>query len=253
MTMNVGLEDLNRFAAADEESRRRRLTPVEILDYRPTDDQEVRLAAPGSITLFVGRRGDERLRRLREIADGGQDDGSLAAGLREQHAARRPLSPDRIKEILENAGVYATLRCGARTLAAHIVLPGPDDLAVIPCAYNGGRLPAEDLTLVEHLRDDSEDALEVVALKADPVLTAAEAAALELVGDDQLELNIAPNADCAESMTAYAILILIALAISVPDPSPIEHLDETALNAFGPERSARELMSLRQRAIRLQR
>ncbi|MEM5609161.1 hypothetical protein AAHH76_29170 [Bacillus toyonensis] len=47
MTMNVGLENLNRFVAADEESRRRRLTSVEILDYRPTDDQEVRLAAAG--------------------------------------------------------------------------------------------------------------------------------------------------------------------------------------------------------------
>lgn len=245
------MENLNRFAAADEESRRRRLSPVEILDYRPTDDQKVHLAAPGSITLFVGRRGDERLRRLRDIAGGGQDDGSLADGLRKQHADRRQLSPAQIKEILENAGVYATLRCGARTLAAHIVLPGPDDLAVIPCAYNGGRLPAEDMTLVEHLREDSEDALEVVALKADPVLTAAEAAALELVGDDQLELNIAPNAGCSESLTAYTILILIALAISVPDP--IIHLDEATLDAYGPERSARQLMSLRQQAIRLQR
>jgi len=245
------MEDLNRFAAADEERRRRRLTSVEIVDYRPTDDQEVHLAAPGSITLFVGKRGDERLCRLREIANGGQDDGTLADGLREQHASRRQLNPAQIKGILENAGVYATLRCGARTLAAHIVLPGPDDLAVIPCAYNGGRLPAEDVTLVEHLREDSVDALEVVALKADPMLTAAEAAALELVGDDQIELNIAPNAGCSESLTAYTILMLIALAITVPDP--IEHLDVATLEAFGPERSARQLMSLRQQAIRLQR
>ncbi|NIZ90051.1 hypothetical protein [Kineococcus rubinsiae] len=137
-------------------------------------------------------------------------------------------------------------------MAAHLVLPEQGDLAVIPCAYNGGRLPAEEFTLIEHLLDDSDDELEAVALRADPVLTAAEAAAVEQIGADQVELNIAPNAGCSESMTAYAILILIALAI-MPVENPVDHLDEATLRELGPEKSARELMGIRQRAIRLQR
>ncbi|MDB6136435.1 MAG: hypothetical protein JWM59_4678 [Verrucomicrobiales bacterium] len=108
------------------------------------------------------------------------------------------------------------------------------------------------MTLIEHQLDGTNEEFEAVALKADPMLTAIEAAALELVGSDQIELNIAPNAGCSESLTAYAILILIALAI-MPVVNPVDHLDETTLRQLGPEKSARELMRIRQRAIRLQR
>ncbi|WP_320538079.1 hypothetical protein [Pseudarthrobacter sp. IC2-21] len=73
-----------------------------------------------------------------------------------------------------------------------------------------------------------------MALKADPELTAVEAAAIAKVGQDQIELNIAPNEGCAESMTAYAILILIALAI-MPVENPGEHLDEPSSTSLDRE------------------
>lgn len=252
MKSDFSFDELRTFATADEEARGRRVSSVEILDYRPNDDRLPRLAAPGSITVFIGRRGDDRLNQLREIVAGGHDDGTLAASLMDQHDSRRPQAPAEIMEVLRRAGVYATLRCGARYLAAHICLPESGDLAVIPSAYNGGQLPANELTVIEHLLDGTEEEFEAVALKADPMLTAVEAAAVAQVGIDQIELNIAPNEGCAESMTAYAILILIALAI-MPVENPVEHLNESVIDELGPEKSARQLMALRQQAIRLQR
>ncbi|MDB6136436.1 MAG: hypothetical protein JWM59_4679 [Verrucomicrobiales bacterium] len=125
MTNNMDFDQLRAFVAADEETRRRRVSPVEILDYRSEDERGPRLAAPGSITVYIGRRGDERLRQLREIAAGGSDDGSFAAALCEQRADRHPQNPGEIHETLRSAGVYATIRCGPRHLAAHICLPRP--------------------------------------------------------------------------------------------------------------------------------
>jgi hypothetical protein len=100
--------------------------------------------------------------------------------------------------------IFADLRSGGERLQSGLFVPPGTDAIYLGYPYNGGPLPSRGFELVEHIADGSTDvALEAIALKCDPVLTRAEAAALKIMPKDQIAKNIGASSDCD---TTYLLL-----------------------------------------------
>lgn len=243
-------------AALEAESRPMRCSPIEILEYTPSSGDPARqLAGPGTVTLFLARKGSPVLDEIRAAASGGQDQ-QLTARLRAQSKGRTPLPLNRALEMLKAQPVFADVRYGGLTLASNYFVPGDAACSAVVLPYNGGRLARQGFTLVEHWRAADDSPLQAVALLHAPPLTAAEKAALEQVPADQLELNVGKSYMCwALSAIALAALVTLAAICTYQPESdddhrgPGDHLDEDEILALGPAATARELLRLRRRKL----
>lgn len=243
-----------QLAADEQEERALRYRPVEILDYEPSDPSRGVLCPPGSVTVFLAPEGSKTLERVREAVRTGSGDVELARELRERFAGRERMSHYRGYRLLRRAPSFASLRYGGRTLGTNLFPPPGPDLLILENPYNGGRLRPEELTLVEHRRDDAESGLEAIALRHMPPLTEAERAVLERVPEDQLEMNLAVRAGCCDSITEIAqVVIAVTYAVMCMAPvdpgEEVEHLAEHRIEQLGPAVSARELLELRREAL----
>jgi hypothetical protein len=159
--------------AADElEQRSIGYRPIEILDYKPTEPRRAVLAPEGSITVFIAREGDDTLDHVRRTVTEGGDAG-FAEGLITRFGNRERKSYYRAYRLLRRAPSFAEVRYGSRTLGTNLFPPPDTGLLVLENPYNGGQLEPGGLTLVEHVRDDMEGRLDAVALRHEPLLTAA--------------------------------------------------------------------------------
>ncbi|WP_407561340.1 hypothetical protein [Streptomyces sp. 184] len=238
--------------AADElEERELRKTPIEIIDYTPSDPARGLLTPPGSIMVFLDRAGAPVLDRIREaVRDGNGADVRLAQEIKELFAAREKVSYYRAYRLLREAESFATIRYGGRTLATHVFPSVEAGLAAIENPYNGGRLSPGELTLVEHVVPGAAGGLAAVAVRHMPPLTAAEQAAVEQVPDDQLEMNLTLRADCCDSWTGFVeqlaqithatMYCMMEAAARQEAPLPPEEIDR-----LGPAASARRLLNRR--------
>jgi hypothetical protein len=205
---------------------------------------------PGSVTVFVAEQGARILQRVREVATGQEEDEiELAEYLKSLFEGRERISYYEAWRQLSRAPVFASIRYGGRTLANNVLLPEGPELVVLENPYNGGGLSPPNLTLVEHRRDDTDFALEAVALKHMPPLTDVELRAIELVPEDQLELNLGPHGDCCDNITD-AVQIIIAVTFAMASVRPVDayperHLSAAEIERFGPAVSARQLLDIR--------
>jgi hypothetical protein len=116
--------------------------------------------------------------------------------------------------------------------------------------YNGGELRPDELTLVEHYKEGTKEALEAVALRRAPELTAAEAAALQQVPAEVSEINLAPNGSCCDSITDIVqVVIAVTFALACDPLRPDFHISEDELKAISPVASAIKLMDIRREAL----
>jgi hypothetical protein len=248
--------DALQFAAEEADNRRMRLTDVPITDYRPPDEgARLSLCPAGSITLFFARRGEADLvDRIRGAAKSGDDASRLAEEIASLYRGRQRVSYNRAWRLLRRQPFFADVRCGAKTIATNLFLPEDLPLGVISFPHNGGRLPADSLTLVEHLRDDIDEfgagaqSYDAVALRYPGPLTDAERAALEQVPEDQVELNISAYADCCPDLTGMVILVAMTLVLAQQE-EPVASLSAERLSRLSPDATARELMELRREAL----
>ncbi|MFD8736546.1 hypothetical protein ACFV06_16750 [Streptomyces sp. NPDC059618] len=237
--------------AADElEQRELRTSPIEIIDYVPTDPARRILTPPGTIMVFLGRAGEPMIDRIREaVLEGNGEDVRLSEEIQEIFRARETVSHYRAYRLLCEAESFATIRYGARTLATHI-FPAPGaDLVAIENPYNGGRLSPDELTLVEHLVPGARGGLAAVAVRHMPPLTDAERVAVEQVPDDQLEMNVTVRADCCDTWTGFAQqLAQITYATYHCMVAPLQEelsLPDDEIERLGPAASARKLLNRR--------
>lgn len=240
--------------AADEmEERELHYSPIEILDYVPSDPSRGVLAPPGSVTVYVSHRRAPILRRVREATKGRSGlDTTLAAELSPIFRDRQRKTYYQAYRLLRSAESFATIRYGSRTLATNIFPPPGLDLVVLENPYNGGKLKPSELTLVEHRVPGAEHGLEAVALRHIPPLTKAEQAALEQVPENQLEMNLTMHADCCDSWTDFAQVIIAVtfavLSFAAWSPAQVE-LSAEEIQRLGPAASARRLLSFRRELL----
>jgi hypothetical protein len=245
--------------AADEVAARSlRYRDIEVLDYVPTQPDRALLCPPGCVRVFVTIEGDPLLQRVRDVASlrSGEDVDFVEGDFRPRFDGRTPLSNYELWRLLQRTPVFATVRYGARTLATNVFPPDDLGVVVLDNPYNGGALSPSQLTLVEHRRDDTDVALEAVALKHAPPLTPAERAALDQVPEDQLEGNLTINAGCCTSATgimytamAVTVAVLCTAAVMAPEVEERRHLTDDQVRRIGPAATARELLDIRREAL----
>jgi hypothetical protein len=242
--------DLRRLAAHEAESRFIRHTSVPIVEYSTTTETSkgLVLAPAGSVMIYVAHKGSDVMRQLRDIKKNG--DTEIAQKLYDQFKDRPLLTPDKAWMLLENSPVFADIRYGGRTLATNVFIPNGLEAVWVGCPYNGGKLAVSELTLVEHYKEDSQSAYEAVALMHRPDLTAAEAAALKAVPESQLELNLAPNGSCCDSVTdVLQVIIAATFAIMCNSPIPDFTIYESDIKKLTPTAAAIQLMNVRREAL----
>jgi len=248
-------ETLLQLGADEAAERAVRHRAIEILDYEPSRPGGPLLCREGTVTVFVARKGAEVLDRIRAAANAeAEADVQLANYFIDSFRGRKQLTRYRAWTLLHNSPVFATVRYGGTTLATNIFTPPDAEVVIFENPYNGAQLNPGELTLVEHPRDETTEALEAIALRHPPSLTEAEAAAIEQVPEDQLELSMAPNMECCESITEYAqravfVTFTVTCMCLAPERNVVAHLADAEVAALGPARSARRLMAFRREAL----
>ncbi|MQY31219.1 hypothetical protein [Nocardia aurantia] len=244
--------------AADELTLRSlRYREIEILDYIPSQPDRALLCPVGAVRIFVAAQGDPILQRVRDIiAHHNDGDVDLVENeIAPRFAGRTTLPIDQLWHMLQHSPVFASIRYGGRTLATNVVPPPDLGLVVLDNPYNGGELSPAHLTLVEHLAENTDAALDAVALRQAPPLTPAERAAVALVPADQLEANLAIRGSCAPHGTfivvtalAFTAAILCAAA-ATPAEEQQQHLSDEQIQQLGPAATARQLLDIRRAAL----
>jgi len=249
--ISMDQKDLLVFAAHETDSRPLRYKPIKVIDYKPSRPDGRVLAPPGSVMVYVAHRSTGLVRKIADIASSQSPaDTEMAEYLYKQYEGRRLLSPHRAWRLLQSASVFASIRYGGSTLARNVVIPTGAEAVWVASPHNGGQLEPKELTLVEHFKEESSDALEAVALRHVAPLTPAERAALDAVPADQLELNLGAAGSCCDSVTdVLQVVIAATFAIMCGNPIPDPHISEQELVRLSPTATAIRLMQIRRDAL----
>ena len=242
--------DFLMLAAHETESRAIRHSSIPFVDYKPPQDDKVRLAPPGSVTVYVGPKGSSTLAAIRRAASGKDGaDVTVAERIHSDYKKRKLLSPFSVWRMLQAQPVFASVRYGGRSIIKNLAIPPGLDVIGVPSPYNGGKLVPNELTLVEHVKEGSPAALEAVAIRREPNLSAAERAAVDQVSESQVELNLAPNGSCCSSDTDFWVFVAVTITLTCGDPFPDLHIAEDELKRMTPNVAAIRLMDLRREAF----
>jgi len=242
----------------EAERRPVRVSQLEVIDYteqfRP---DALSLGSPGTMTVFVGRKGTRAIEDVRAALTGQGDISKVLLRLR--GSIRAPTHSAFVEMMLQQP-VFADIRYGGEVLNKGIFLPKDFDLVLSVLPYNGGRLARDGFSLVEHYSENSDAGLSALVVQVSPPLTAAESAALRLVPEDQLVLNVGSAIDCqttywfaagiAFGIVTGAGVTVLALAALMMAPGEEVHLTSDEINGLGPAASARTLLARRHELLR---
>jgi hypothetical protein len=209
----------------EEEARPQRSCRLRMLEYEPGTGRTGQLAVPGTVTFFLGRHGSPLLAEVEKaIAGNSKVDRAL---LERVYGSVGKLKPETLPlaervRILREQPVLAEIRYGGKTLASHLFTTGEDDLTIVVCPYNGGRLAKEGFTLVERAREESIPGLEALAVVRTPPLTRIEKAAARKVPADQRELNVGVAIN--EGFPEFVALFLLGIVLGAAVWNLVDHV-----------------------------
>jgi hypothetical protein len=267
MTQRRTLFDQSHSYFVEAQARPIRLTNIEVVD-KTSLAQNAFFGIPGTLTVFVARKGSAALHELREaLKTGGQALIQLYRKVGEQALQVERWTLEEAVQATIQAPVFAELRYGGATLAQGLSVPQGLDMTVLFLPYNGGRLAQAGFILAERFKEGSDAALEALVVRIAPPLTEAEKAALQLVPTDQ-DINnvglsdwcdttwvaVAAVAAAAATPAAHALvtdaLAAAALALIGFTSSALEtHIPEETLRQLGPAASARKLLEMRREVL----
>jgi hypothetical protein len=217
-------------------------------------DGTIQLSAPGTLTVYVGRKGTKGIESIRSVKERGRVD-QLNEDINKQIKQTSAVPIYHLPALMVRQPVLADIRYGGGTLIHGFFLPDGVDLFPIPLAYNGGGLAREGFTMIEYHREGTDTALEAVVVRTPPSLTPAEEAALRKVPETQLRNNVAALAGWCDTTwwaVAAAVVAVAEVTIQVTcvcAAMDTVHLSEDALKTLGPAASARQLTLLRTQAL----
>jgi len=271
-----------RPVALEAEARALRKKAIPLIRYKPkSKDVSTMLAVPGSITVFMARKGSKILDEVRAAVEGQADEAKLTKRLVEHFNSRRRVSVEQAVKMLQKEDVFADIRHGGTTVAASLFHPDGLECCVVVLPYNGGRLVRGGLTLIERVKGwipnpddpdggplpgdplppipepepgpDPSPELEAIALVHPPRLTRVEKEALARVPASQLELNLGKASDCTAvtgiAVAAVVVLLVVAIMTAGCAAFEIPALSEARVRQLGSLATARELLAARRNAI----
>jgi hypothetical protein len=233
-----------------------RLSQPEVIEISPKKDSTGKSSAGGIIIAFVGKRGSKALDLVRKSAKDAAAAAKLVEMLQAQSKKIKPSTPKKAIGMMLKEDVFAELRYGGETLVQTLCVPEGAELDIEVFPYNGGSLPAKGFQLVERFVEGSNAALEMVLIKVNPVLTAAEKAALKLVPSTQWAKNVGlACGGCGDSYTAVAIMVVdvaVAVVLAVVGFQPdqlVKKLSAEELSKMSPTATANKLLQIKQDAL----
>lgn len=237
MTSAQALIDLYEPLIEETQTRLVRSTRLEIIERTPSlQDPLSGIGVPGTLTIFITRKGSGRLDEVKAaVKEGGERASDLVKNLYSQTATRRGISIEVVRTIIRginNGGqvskliddlrnrpivskeasleevaqqiiaqpVFGHIQYGSSVLAQYVFVPEGTDIYVMTLPYSGGRLAREGFKLVERYKEGSDAALEALVVRANPFLTTAEKAALSQVPSEN---HVGPDVWCRT--TAWGI------------------------------------------------
>ena len=236
-------------------SRPIRETKIPVIDYQPKSTATLRLAAPGTVTIYLAKKGSGLLDEVREAATDSQRLEKLQTHMQRQLKRTKSSSLKDLPGLMIRQPVLADIRYGGATLNHGVFLPKGCDIFPIPFAYIGGRLAKQGFTLAEYYKDGSDAALEAVAIRSAPTLTAAEKEAIRQVPDSQLDQSVASLTAWCDSTWWLVAAVVVAVAAVTVNYTCIcaamdeVHLSDSELRKLGPAASARKLIALRRQTL----
>jgi hypothetical protein len=244
----------------DEQLRREVRTttvPIITLNSKP-GGKALAKGFPGTVHIILARRGTGLVQKVQAALNSGEEDFTqvitqIGAPYRKK---KSPLTIDTMAKLTVKQPVFAELRSGGERLHSGLFVPPGAEAIPLAYPYNGGPVPARGLELVEYVAAGAgEGGFEAVALKCNPVLTAAETAAVKAVPSAQAGLNIGAARDCDTTYLLVAALavaagtLAIALLTGTCGVALDPHLGEEEIQKLGPGASARTLLEMRRNAL----
>lgn len=240
---------------AEIASRPIRETKIPVIDYQPKSDAELRLAAPGTVTIYLAQKGSESLDEVRAAATDSSRLEKLQASMQKQFKRTKSSSLDDFAALMIRQPVLADIRYGGATLNHGVFLPKGCDVFPIPFAYIGGRLAKQGFTLSEYYKEGSDAALEAVAIRSAPTLTEVEKEAIRQIPDSQLSQNVTTLARWCDTtwwMVAAAVVAVAAVTVNytcICVAMNAVHLSDSEVQKLGPAASAQKLIALRRQVL----
>jgi hypothetical protein len=225
---------------------RPRSWPKDISKEDPKQASYLELGDSPSITLFVARKGTNKLSTVRNAVlegDGPRVIRELATAVKGQASAS---TADSIQQIIDEP-VYAEFRYAEYRLADHVFAPADLGISAYVFPVVGARLSPNGFSLIQWQKPGSDAELEAVVFHNAPPRTMAEdeAAAGLLV-----TTKIGPEKWCESTWIAVAaVASFTAGAAAAAGPSPeafdIADLGDDVLRRFNDDPTVDDLISLR--------
>ncbi|MFN0051094.1 MAG: hypothetical protein ACKV0T_02825 [Planctomycetales bacterium] len=234
-----------------------RSTFPEVVDYRPSSAIPAsQLTPPGTIGVFVSRKGSSRLKEVREAARStkGVRDRKLVRQLFRQFRKKAPLTPTEAARRMVSEPVLAHLHYAGATMARYLYAESEEDLYVTVLPYAGGPLVERGFRLDEFFYEDDDEPLECVLIRNSPILNAAEVAALKKLPPELAHAYVSPLDEHANTMLlaglgAHALVWGFVYGtytwVKAHWDESLEHINPQALDSLGPAAAVRALLRLR--------
>lgn len=234
----------------DQDRRSTRMVRPLVLDIGAADKLHG-FPPPGSVLLMFATRGSGELAEF-ESAFLARDRERLAA-LQDQvqrSLQDRPLlsMSDAVGKLIDSP-VHFDFRYSGKPLAAGLGLINGIQLGAILFPTNGGRILAEQLTVLEYCDPPDAPGYDYLVIHREASLTDLEQQVLASVPPDQTEINISSGASVMvfPAVIGYVVVAtLVGTACVAPsDALDRVHLSEEQVRRLGAHASARELLRLR--------
>jgi hypothetical protein len=221
---------------------------------------EKQLAPAGTVTVFLARPGSGLFKTIGAAASkpGDGEDRRAAALVLRQFYDRKPKPLEEAAALVRRQPIIAELRYGGATLVENLFVPEDLEVTVVNLPYNGGRIAPEGFTLAEYYLEDEVPSLDILVLKSEPPLSAAEKAALKAVPEDMLAINVAngPGEGACDILlltAAVAVEVVVEWAtftlVKAFDDHSMDHINPGAIKELGPVGTARALVNLRREIL----
>ena len=253
-------EELNKAGAAeslgrleaDKHSRHIRKSNPAVLTCDLEGDSRTLLPPPGSVALFFAKKHSDLLRELEYsyVANDLERLRSLEETIEQDLESRPVITLEQAVSKFIEGPSYFDFSYGSRTLASNLGLTNGVDFGSLVLAYNGGKLNAQDFTIVEYNKRDTQE-YDFLVVKRQPILTDFETKALEAVPPNLLEHNIASSGfgpvGIWPAVIIKVVLVTIAGTLCFQLDGDLAKISLSAreIESLGSAATARELLNLR--------
>jgi len=249
--------DRHRESLEVKAGRRIEVQSIPVVDYKPSASEHVHhLAQRGTLTLFVSRKGDGWIERVRSAASaGGGKDAELAREIRQRFLNREILPRKQAQELFRSQPVLADLRYGQKPLVSDLFPPPDGGPAVLVLEYNGGPISTDSFSIMEYLQEGVQDRLEGVIVRHTPELTAAEQVALRDIPGTMSDLHIGVSTVAIGTCIWYASAVAAAAVVWMTATADCAgmtldpRIDDDRIRKIGPLATARELVNARRQIL----